>query len=403
MRRFSSLIRGVIVLVLLGCGSSLSTPARATSLAAHPLSGETGAQETPKNEMVKNYVAACRTKPVKQAECDKVKQSAIDLLKEDLRTLGSSADSTYLPTILSLFKSDEPDLRIAAADAAGMIGPPESSLDRLTPVINDPVPDVRKAASQMLQHGKGETLALLARRTATSLRSGKTPEARPDPKKYGMPLVPDSTFLFFASDISQGRLGYITNKPMKETLTFFKQQAKKGPLELEAFNRMYDRALQDEQQAREQAQQETAANLFSQPPPTDPSDMEAYLKQLEQAQNVMAAQSAFMLEELYPPDMFGSPKVLVLEEKKIGKRNYPVRYVVLYEDLALKRPGFRLCWMTVSDQAILTAQMTAMMGEALENRASEEEERVSPLKEKSEKERKTFKQEQLDLEKQLGL
>jgi len=32
-------------------------------------------------EIVKTYVATCRTKPIKQAECDKVKQTAIDLLK----------------------------------------------------------------------------------------------------------------------------------------------------------------------------------------------------------------------------------------------------------------------------------------------------------------------------------
>jgi len=59
--------------------------------------------------------------------------------------------------------------------------------------------------------------------------------------------------------------------------------------------------------------------------------------------------------------------------------------------------------MTVSDQAILTTQMTSMMGEALEKRAPDEEETVPAIKEKSEKERKKFKQEQLDLEKQLGL
>jgi hypothetical protein len=190
---------------------------------------------------------------------------------------------------------------------------------------------------------------------------------------------------------------------MKENLAFFKQKAKKGPLELAVFNELYDKALNDEQQAREQAQQEVAATMFSQEPPTDPAKLDAYLKQMEQAQLAMAAQSQFMLDELYPPEFFGSPKVYVLEERKIGQRNYPTKYVVIYEDLAFKRPGFRLCWLTLSDQAIKTTQINTMMGEALEKHPPKEEDTAPAFKEKSEKERKKFKQEQLDLEKQLGL
>jgi hypothetical protein len=33
--------------------------------------------------------------------------------------------------------------------------------------------------------------------------------------------------------------------------------------------------------------------------------------------------------------------------------------VVVYQDLALKRPGFRLSWMTVSDEAIKSEQAKA--------------------------------------------
>jgi hypothetical protein len=129
--------------------------------------------------------------------------------------------------------------------------------------------------------------------------------------------------------------------------------------------------------------------------------MDAYLKEMEQAQSAMAAQNLFMLDELYPAEVFGAPKVYVLEERKIGQRNYPTKYVVLYEDKALKRPGVRLCWMTLSDQAIKSAQTTSMMEETFEEKTPEEN--VAPvIKEKSEKERKKFKQEQSDLEKQLG-
>ncbi|MGE0474211.1 MAG: HEAT repeat domain-containing protein, partial [Nitrospirales bacterium] len=373
MTTYFSLTSGSIMALLLVGGASLSSPAWATSLAAYPITPQGTSQETSKNEILKTYMTSCQAKPIKQAECDKIRQNAIDLLKEDLHTLGSSADPNYLPTILPILKSQEPDLRIAAADAVGMIGPPASSLDQLTVLANDPVPDVRKAASQMLQHGKGEPFALLARRTGISLRTGRKPETPPDPGKFGMPVIPDSTYLFFASDVSQGRLTYTTRTTSKDNMAFFKPKAKQGPLELDGFNHLYEKALADEQQAREQAQQEVTATMFSQEPPTDPTKLDAYMKQLEQAQGAMAAQSQFMLDELYPPEFFGSPKVYVLEERKIGQRNYPTKYVVVYEDQALKRPGFRLCWLTVSDQAVKTAQMTSMMGEALEKHAPREE------------------------------
>ncbi|MCW5782960.1 MAG: HEAT repeat domain-containing protein [Nitrospirales bacterium] len=317
-------------------------------------------------------------------------------------TLGSSANPTYLPVIFNLFNAKEPELRIAAADAVGMIGPPESGMAHLVALANGPVPDVRKAASQMLQHGKGEALPLLARRTGTSLRAGHSPESPPDPKKYGMPVPPESTYLFFASDATQGRVTYVTKNTMKDNLAFFKQNAKKGPMKLEAFSELYEKAFDDEQQTREQAQQESMAEMLSQPPPTDPTQMDAYLKHMERAQNAIATQSAFMAEELYPPEFFGSPTVYVLEERKIGKQNYPTKDVVLYEDQTLKQPGVRLCWMTVSDQAITTRQMPSMMGEVLEKHAPLEEDIVLVMKEKSEQDRKKFKQEQSDLEKQLG-
>ena len=396
-----SLNRVTLIILTFICGQALSNPAWGTSLAANPLSQETTAEESPKNEIVKTYVATCRAKPIKQAECDLVRKEALIILREDVLTLGSSANAMYLPTLLSIFKSEEPDLRMAAADAVGMIGPSGSILGHLAVLANDPVPDVRKAASQMLQHGKDETLALLARRTAATERSGHTPDPQPDPKKIGMPAVPDSIYLFFASDATQGRLTYVTPKAMKENLAFFKPKAKKGPLELAAFKELYEQALDDEQTAREQAQMDTMANMLSQEPPTDPTKMEAYLKRMEQAQSAMATQTTFMSEELYPPDVFGSPKVYVLEERKIGQRNYPTKYVVLYQDKSLMRAGVRLCWMTVSDQAILSTQTTNMMQKTFEGKIPEEND--APIfKEKSEQERKKFKQEQSDLEKQLG-
>lgn len=389
--------RSLVMMLLCGC---LVYPdlARATSLVGSTSPPEATAP-SPKDEVVKKYRDGCRAKAVrdgKEANCDKLKKEAVEILKEDLHTLGSSADRTYIPVILTMFKSDEPELRIAAADALGMIGPQDAYAEMLGRAANDPVPDVRRAMAQMLQHAKGGALALLAKRAALWSGVGRTPEVPPDPNKHAMPVPPESAYLFFASDAKHGRLSYVTSKGMNEASAFFKAKAKRGPFKLEEFKDLYRDQLTHEQTVQEHAQQESMQQLSS--GPSDPANPQAALEKALQAQTAMATQSMLMLNELYPPDLFGSPTVYVLEERQIGSLSYPTRYVVLYQDLALKRPGFRLCWMTVPDEAIKLEQ-----AKTIANRKREEKQREDVgLKQKGEQEQKKFKQEQSDLEKQLG-
>ena len=48
--------------------------------------------------------------------------------------------------------------------------------------------------------------------------------------------------------------------------------------------------------------------------PSDPANPQAVLDKALKAQAAMATQSMLMLNELYPPDMFGSPTVYVVEK-----------------------------------------------------------------------------------------
>ncbi len=104
-----------------------------------------------------------------------------------------------------MFEGNEPELRIAAADAIGMIGPQDQDLDVLAPLTNDPVPDVRQAVQQMIFRGKGPALTLLKERTVP-MRTGHTPETPVDAGKYSMPVAPESTYLFDSSDAAVGRI-----------------------------------------------------------------------------------------------------------------------------------------------------------------------------------------------------
>jgi len=390
-----------VAALLLTCLSALPGLAWATSLAGDATPPGTASASSPKDNIVKKYFDSCRGKSSKEADCDTLKKDAIDILKEDLHTLGSSADRTHIPAILTIFKSDEPELRIAAADAMGMIGPQNVDIETLASVANDPVPDVRRAVAQMLQHGKGGSLSLLSKRVSPSMREGRTPETPPDPGKYAMPVSPGSTYLFFTSDVDQGRLSFVAGKGMKDAMAFFKNKAKRGPFKLEEFQRSYRDQLDDEQNAREAASDEMAKQMETVKP--DPANMEAYMQKLRQVQSVMASKSMMLATDMYPPDVFGSPMVYVLEERQIGNRSYPTRYVVLYQDQALRRPGFRLCWMTASDQAIKSVQATSMMNRKREEAQQKREEaQENMVKKRDEQEKKKFKKGQADLEKELG-
>lgn len=395
--------------IMIGVVIALWIPSHPPLLwAAPPPAAESAPADDREDQLVAKYFRDCSGKGVHEASCAKQRNDFVAILKEDLFTLGSSADRQYIPDIVRFFrKRPEVELRIAAADAIGMIGPQDQDVNILIPLINDPVPDVRLAVSNMLNHGRGNAVSLLKQR-ATPLRNGRAVEKREDAAKFSMPVAPDSVYLFDSSDASVGRLSYVI-KGKSDPASFFKAKAKKGPSKLEEFQEKYRFQIQDEQEAHDQAQQAAGKEIENTKPP-DPRDVQAYTEFMQKIQSMGAQQGTRMYLNLYEPKLFSSSTVYVLEERQIGQRSYPTRYVVLYNDLALKRPGYRLAWMTVPDDAIKTAQ-AASLAEEKEELANKKEadalnkrqEALEDLtKKKDAAEKKQFKKGQQDLEKELG-
>ncbi|MDF0643195.1 MAG: hypothetical protein P0111_04140 [Nitrospira sp.] len=356
-----------------------------------------------------SYLRDCGSKAPKNASCDKLGNDFVAILKEDLWTLGSTADRKYIPDIVRFFrKRPEVELRIAAADAIGMIGPQDSDVDKLAPFTNDPVPDVRHAVSNMLTQGKGKAISLLKQRTVP-LRNGRAVEKREDAAKFSMPVAPDSVYLFDSSDATKGRLSYVT-RGKSDPAQFYKSKAKKGPYQWDQFKEQYRYQLQDEEEALNQVQQAAAKQLENEKPP-DPANMQAFLEYTQRMQSVsMQGSTGRMYFDSYQANLYGTPTVYVLEERQIGQRSYPTRYVVVYQELAFKRPGYRLAWTTVPDSALKAAQATSLAeekeelankaeSEALKKKAAEFE---ALTKKKDAAEKKQFKKGQEDLEKALG-
>ncbi|GKS58419.1 hypothetical protein YTPLAS18_19460 [Nitrospira sp.] len=92
----------------------------------------------------------------------------------------------------------------------------------------------------------------------------------------------------------------------------------------------------------------------------------------------------------------------MLEGRRIGARTYPTWFVVVYDDHALRRPGYRFFWMTVSDEAILAAQSASIERKRQEQGETETETTPSFMKRKGEKDTQKFVQKPSDLEKQLA-
>ncbi len=360
-----------------------------------------------KDETVDKFLHDCAAKPVKDATCEKLRNEFVEILKEDLRRLGSTTRRTYLPVIVRMLESHEVELRIAAADAIGMIGPQDSDVDKLAPFTNDPVPDVRHAVSSMLNQGKGSALALLKQR-AMPMRTGRTPEKPSDAEKFSMPVAPDSVYLFDTSDATRGRLSYVVRKG--DAAAFFKGKAKKGPYKWDQFKELYRYQLKDEEEAMDEVQREAGKQLQSEKAP-DPTNMEAYMAYLQKMQSVsMQGSMGRIYFDSYQPNLYGTPTVYVLEERQIGQRSYPTRYIVAYQELAYKRQGYRLVWTTVPDSAIKAVQATSLAQEQeeLANKAEREalKKKAAELealtRKKDAAEKKQFKKGQEDLEKALG-
>jgi hypothetical protein len=79
-----------------------------------------------------------------------VRESALAILKADIETMGASGQAAYLPILTKVLSSPHAELRLAAADSIGMIGPTAAETPELTRLLNDPVPGVAAAARRAL-------------------------------------------------------------------------------------------------------------------------------------------------------------------------------------------------------------------------------------------------------------
>ncbi len=293
------------------------------------------AEQLRKDEAVKTFVTS---------DGASGRDDAVKILEADVMEMGSSADRASLPLLETVLRRGEPELRVAAAHAIGMIGPTRTELTMLVAALNDPAPTVRDAVAQALDQIDDPSGRLLVRRMRgsgtdrqRSRAEGLKPTVPPDASSLGMPVYPGATFLAFASDVGAGRVTFSTPDPIEKVLQFYQQAAGRPALSGEEFSRAYLGASPGDPSGQQRLEKETEAwartALQSGRPP---AELEAGMA------TRMAQLRDLPLVRYGDAEVYKSPVFIGIDAPASDGAPIRGRFAVVFEDRSLGRTGFAL-------------------------------------------------------------
>ena len=275
--------------------------------------------------------------------------AAVRVLVQDLLQLGGTADPRHLPALARVLRSPQAQLRSAAADAMGMIGPTAAETPALLAALNDPVPAVREKALRALrgidgephvagvlqraEHARGDRREP-ARSGAERPRDTFAPDPLPDQSSLGVALYPGATFLYFASDVPHGRAAFATSDPPQKVAEFYAALARRPAVDGHEFSRLYFGGSPADPSGAGRIQSEFDAwvrQAMQQQRPA--AEMEAEMTR------AAARQQDLPLVRYADTRLFGSPTFVALESSEAGGQAQVTRYAVVFEDIALGKTG----------------------------------------------------------------
>lgn len=297
------------------------------------------------------WLACAETRP-QSPECRSRRAVAVPALAEDLRALGASGNFLPVPLLIGALASPEPELRAAAADGIGMIRPTPAETPALAAAFNDPVPAVRQSARLALGASNDPRAQALAGRALRADRwKGFAADRDPDLGRLGIPVYAGATPLRFAVDLTEGSAQLATADALEKVIAFYAGRAGSRALSLDEFAAAYP-----EGSSSWNAEEEDSGDDDSGMP--SEADMARAMAMMQKMNEAMASgksieqvglemggagESAESAASAYSnTDIYGSPRVVVLEENDLTGRRKPVRYVVVYLDQTLGRTGIAL-------------------------------------------------------------
>ena len=293
------------------------------------------AEESRKDETVRAFLRS----PDEELK----RRDAVQILENDLMTVGSTADRSYLPYLVRILRRGEPELRAAAGHSIGMIGPASSELPVLLEALNDPVPGVRDAALAALQQVREDSaIRLLVRRIqAGAGDSGRRNRERfraepvPDSGSLDVPIYEGATFLHYASDPGIGRASFVTDAPVQKVVDFYRSRSGRPALQADEFTRAYFGGTPQDPTGAKRLASESEASLkravqAGKPEAEIRVEMEKYAARMQSL-----PQARYMDSEVY-----GAPAFVALEDSIPAGRT--IRYIAVFEDRALGKTGFEV-------------------------------------------------------------
>lgn len=269
---------------------------------------------------------------------------AVEILADDILTLGSSAKRTNLPLLEAVLQRGEPELRAAAAEAIGMIRPTRTELPLLVAALNDPLPSVRDAAAAALDTIDDGSARLLVRRMRSaghervrSRQEGLTPTVLPAAATIGVPIYQGAQFLPFASDVEAGRLAFATSDPVQKVIDFYATAAGRSAVNGEEFTRLYLGGSPSDPNGARRLGAETEAWF------------KAAIEQRRSEKEIQAESDRRAALTLNLPlvryadtAVYGSSVHVAFDAPSADGSPIRVRYVTIFQDNGLGRTGFEL-------------------------------------------------------------
>src|SRR5512134_3620193 len=99
----SVIMTGVVIAFGIPSHSPLVWAASPPAAGQQPATAASAPADDREDQIVAKYLRDCSGKGVKDASCDKQRNDFVAILKEDLLTLGSTAERKYIPDIVRLF------------------------------------------------------------------------------------------------------------------------------------------------------------------------------------------------------------------------------------------------------------------------------------------------------------
>ena len=301
------------------------------------------------NEAV-SALAKCVGKAESDEACRVLRNRVLRILRDDIILLGASRRPADRALLVKMLRRPEVQLRAAAADAFGIGSPAKDEVGPLVEALNDPVPLVRRKVGRAIRN-LSDPRALAAAERMLPASEQVVPDAPIDMAALGVRAYPGAAYIFFSSSSDEGRVEFSTSDAPAKVVDFYKAAAKKGPMAIEEFGRVYAAgpspasALRGvvpssgQPTAEQMAKMMEMAQQVAQQMARDTQGKSPEEAQRAIAQGAAAAHTPLPVERYSKVDFYGAPRVVVVGESQFMGASRPSLYLVIFEDKALGKTG----------------------------------------------------------------